>query len=93
MTELFQLSSWYRLSLLVLLSRTCLSEPTCIYDVGDGTKLDIRPLGLSNGKGPKYDNIPMTSPLPYAFSWNGCFPYKKSGGGDCTDAAACYSKQ
>lgn len=68
------------------------ANPSCVYDVSGGRTLDIRPLGLSNGKGPKYDNIVITSPIPYTFSWNACFDYKKSDGGDCTAAAACYSK-
>lgn len=77
------------LSVLPLISA---ADSSCIYNLGDGRTLDIRPFGLSNGKGPKYDSIVMTNPLPYTFSWNGCFPYKKSDGGDCANAASCYSK-
>ena len=66
-------------------------QSSCVYDLGNGKTLDIRPLGQNNGK-PKYDNIPVRNPGPVLFSWNGCFPFSKSGGGDCSDAAACFSR-
>lgn len=65
---------------------------SCIFDVGNGQTLDIRPLGFSDGQKAKYDNIAQKTPSPLVLSWNGCFPYKKSDGGDCVDAAACYSE-
>ncbi|CAF1034175.1 unnamed protein product [Adineta ricciae] len=76
--------------LLLCLIQTITCDSSCIYDVGNGQKLDIRTLGNANGKGPKYDNIPNSSPVPYTFNWNGCFPYSKAKG-DCTNAAACYT--
>lgn len=76
---------------LLYLIRTITCDSSCIYDVGNGKQLDIRTLGYANGKGPKYDNIPNASPVPYTFNWNGCFPYSKSKG-SCSNAAACYSK-
>jgi hypothetical protein len=77
----------------MLFIQTIISATPCIYDLGNGQQLDIRPLGLENGKGPKYDNIPNSIPIPYTFSWNGCFDYSKSGTGNCKNAAACYSKK
>jgi len=79
--------------LFMLLIPVITCETPCVYDVGNGQQLDIRPLGYENGKGPKYNNIPNATPMPHTFSWNACFPYSKPGGGSCTDAAACYSKK
>jgi hypothetical protein len=76
---------------IIVLTQTIISDPICIYDVGNGLKLDIRTLGIANGKGPKYNQIPNIPPSTITFSWNGCFSYSKSGGGNCTNAAACYS--
>jgi len=76
----------------LFLIHTITCNTQCVYDVGNGQKLDIRPLGLANGKGPKFDNIVTVSPVPHTFNWNACFSYSKSGGGNCKDAAACYSK-
>ena len=73
--------------------RTITCASSCIYDVGNGQQLDIRPLGIANGKRPKYDNIPNSSPVPHTFNWNACFSYSKSDGGNCSNAAACYSKR
>ena len=75
----------------IVLIQTIISNPACIYDVGNGLKLDIRTLGLANGKGPKYDQIPNIPPLTNTFSWNGCCSYSKPDDGNCTNAAACYS--
>ncbi|CAF0741765.1 unnamed protein product [Rotaria sordida] len=75
--------------LFMLIIQTIASESSCVYDVGSGQKLDIRTLGYENGKGPKYDNIPNSSPTKSTLSWNGCFSYSKSDGGNCKDAAAC----
>lgn len=88
--------SLYNLFLCYLLTffiQTVNSATPCVYDVGGQKQLDIRTLGLSNGKGPKYDNIPTTSSIPKSFSWNGCFDFSKTGAGDCKDAAACFSKK
>ncbi|UJR36378.1 hypothetical protein I4U23_029102 [Adineta vaga] len=85
--SIFNVSICY---LFILLIDTITCDSSCIYDVGNGQKLDIRPLGYANGKGPKYDNIPNSIPVPYTFNWNGCFPYSKSNG-NCTNAAACYT--
>jgi len=87
---MFDLSICY---LFMLLIQTVISASPCVYDVGNKQQLDIRTLGFAKGKGPKYDNIPNTNPIPITFSWNGCFDYSKSKGGSCTDAAACYSKK
>lgn len=76
----------------MIIIQTITCDPSCIYDVGDGKKIDVRTLGYDNGKGPKYDKIPNTNPTKSSFSWNGCFPYTKSGGGNCKNAAACHSK-
>ena len=65
----------------------------CVYDIGNGQQLDIRPLGFENGKGPKYDKILPIGPVPYTFNWNGCFSYSKPDSGSCKNAAACYSKK
>ncbi|CAF2399827.1 unnamed protein product [Rotaria sp. Silwood2] len=69
--------------------QTITCESSCVYDVGNGQKLDIRTLGYANGKQPKYNNIPNTSPVKSSLSWNGCFSYSKSDGGDCINAASC----
>lgn len=78
--------------LFILIIPTISSSSPCIYDVGQGKKLDLRTLGYANGRKPKYDNIPNTSPVRTSVSWNGCFSYSKSDGGTCKDAAACSSK-
>jgi hypothetical protein len=78
--------------LFLFLIQTITCGTPCVYDVGDGQTLDVRPLGNANGKGPKYDSIPTVNPVPYTFNWNACFSYSKSDGGTCKDAAACYSK-
>lgn len=88
--RMFNLSICY---LFMFLIQNINSASPCIYDIGNGETLDIRPLGNSNTKTPKYDNIPNSSPVPHIFSWNACFDYSKSDGGSCTDAAACYSKK
>ncbi|CAF1312053.1 unnamed protein product [Adineta steineri] len=75
----------------ILFIQTITCASPCIYDVGNGQQLDVRTLGNANGKTPKYDNIPTTSSIPHSLSWNGCFSYKKSDGGDCTNAAACFT--
>jgi hypothetical protein len=89
--SLFNLSICY-LFMLVIQSINSASSK-CVYDVGNGQQLDIRTLGNNNGKTPKYDNIPNSSPTPFTFSWNGCFDYSKSDGGSCTQAAACSCKK
>ncbi|CAF3647122.1 unnamed protein product [Rotaria sordida] len=68
-----------------------ISDPTCIYDIKDGLKLDIRTLGFTNGKKPKYDQISNINPTTKTLNWNGCFSYSKSDNGNCTNAAACYT--
>ncbi|CAF0920440.1 unnamed protein product [Rotaria sp. Silwood1] len=83
---MFYLSICY---LFMLIIQTNTSESSCVYDVGNGQKLDIRTLGYANGKGPKYDNIPNPNPVKSTLSWNGCFSYSKSDSGNCIDAAAC----
>jgi hypothetical protein len=83
------LSSSY---LFILLIQTIGGGPSCVYDAGNGKTIDTRNFGYTKGKGPKYGLIPNTSPGPLTLNWNGCFPYSKSDGGNCTDAAACYSK-
>ncbi|CAF3213947.1 unnamed protein product [Rotaria socialis] len=75
--------------LFILIIQRAASSSSCVYDVDHGQKLDIRTLGNSDGKRPKYDNIPNTSPVKSSLSWNGCFPYSKFDGGNCKDAAAC----
>jgi hypothetical protein len=77
---------------LVHLIRTINMQVSCVYDIDTSQQLDVRTLGIDNGRGPKYDQIQVTSPVPYIFSWNGCFAYKKSDGGNCDDAAACFSE-
>ncbi len=86
---MFNLSICY---LFMLLVQTITSATPCVYDVGNQKQLDIRTLGLANGK-PKYDNIPNATPVRVTFNWNGCFDYSKSDGGSCTNAAACFSKK
>ena len=90
---IFNLSIYY-LYLFIIQTVTSSSSP-CIYDLGNNQKLDVRTLGHDKGKGPKYDNIPnsIPVPVPVTFNWNGCFDYSKSDGGSCTNAAACYSKK
>jgi len=87
---IFNLSVCY---LFLLLIEPITSASPCIYDIGNDKKLDIRTLGNSDGKRPKYDNIPNSNPTPVTFSWNGCFDYSKSDGGSCTNAVACFSKK
>ena len=77
---------------LFLLIQTIFGAIPCVYDLDNGEKLDIRPLGNAKGKGPKYDQIPNPTPTRRSFSWNACFDYSKSDGGSCTNAAVCYSK-
>ncbi|CAF3346652.1 unnamed protein product [Rotaria socialis] len=68
-----------------------LTDPICVYDIGDGLKFDLRTLGFAHGKGPKYDRISSINPTTKTFSWNGCYSYSKSDHGNCTNAAACYT--
>ncbi|CAM4766937.1 unnamed protein product [Rotaria magnacalcarata] len=75
--------------LFILIIQRTASSSSCVYDVGHGQKIDIRALGNSDGKRPKYDNIPNTSLVKNSLSWNGCFPYSKYDGGSCKGAAAC----
>jgi hypothetical protein len=78
--------------LFMLFIQIITSATPCVYDLGNGKQLDIRTLGNADGKKPKYDDIPNSTPVPFTFSWNACFSYSKSDGGSCSDAAACYSK-
>jgi hypothetical protein len=87
--SMFHWSIYY---LLIILIRNIICDPLCIYNVGNDLKLDIRTLGFANGKEPKYDRIPTMSPSTNTLSWNGCFSYSKSDHGNCSNAAACYSK-
>lgn len=67
-------------------------DSNCVYKVDDGLTLDIRTLGFTDGKGPKYNHISNAATTPNTFSWNGCFPYSTNDQGNCSDAAACYCK-
>ena len=67
-------------------------DPNCVYKVDDGLTLDIRTLGFTDGKGPKYNHISNAATTVNTFSWNGCFPYSTNDQGNCSDAAACYCK-
>ncbi|CAF2829299.1 unnamed protein product [Rotaria sp. Silwood2] len=86
--SIFNLTTYY---LLIVFIQTIISDPICIYDVEDGLKLDIRTLGFTNGKVPKYDQISNINPTKKTLSWNGCFSYSKVDNGNCTNAAACYT--
>ncbi|CAF4078890.1 unnamed protein product, partial [Rotaria magnacalcarata] len=48
--------------LLILVIQTVLTDPICVYDIGDGLKFDLRTLGFAHGKGPKYDRISSINP-------------------------------
>lgn len=78
--------------LLITRSQVVTSVSNCVYDVDNGLKLDLRTLGLDHGRGPKFDGISNIGQRPHTLSWNGCFSYSKIDNGNCTDAAACYSK-
>ncbi|CAF1075435.1 unnamed protein product [Rotaria sp. Silwood1] len=77
--------------LLIIFIQIIICYSNCVYNIENGLKLDIRTLGYTNGKIPKYDQISNINPTRKTFSWNGCFSYSKSDNGNCTNAAACYT--